>query len=149
MLILAALQAFILVLILSAVTFAPGFAGSIFHDRPPVRAALVAFSAFIAYELFAATLLTVFLRCRRDFPVFGRYVNVLVETSFPDVAALSPRRISLRSSDFRNVARVAVFSLIILSTLRLNFALSAFIGAVAVVELFALASVTLYLIISA
>ena len=85
MLILAGLLASILVLILCAVTFAPGFVRSIFHDRPPVRAALSVFSAFIAYELFAATMLTIFLRRRRNFPVFGRYMNALVETSFPTV----------------------------------------------------------------
>src|SRR5215469_14220293 len=85
MLILAALQAFILVLILSAVTFASGFVRSIYHDRLPVRGVLAALSAFIVYELFAATLLTIFLRRRRNFPVFGRYMNAFVETSFPTV----------------------------------------------------------------
>jgi hypothetical protein len=85
MLILAGLLAFILVLILCAVTFAPGLARSMYQDRLPVRATLVAFPAFIAYELFAATLLTIFLRHRRNFPIFGRYVNALVETSFPTV----------------------------------------------------------------
>src|SRR5579864_5776751 len=67
MLILAALLAFILVLILSAVTFAPGLVRSIYHDRLPTRPALTAFSAFIAYELFATTLLTIFLRRGRNF----------------------------------------------------------------------------------
>lgn len=85
MLILAALQAFILFLILLAATFAPGFVRSIYHGRLPVRAALMAFSAFIAYELFAAGLLTIFIRRERNFPVFGRYMNALIETSFPTV----------------------------------------------------------------
>ena len=52
MLTLAALQAFILVLILLIATLAPGFVRSIYHDRLPERAALTALSAFIAYELF-------------------------------------------------------------------------------------------------
>ena len=145
MLILVALQAFILVLILCAVTFAPGFAGSIFHDRPPVRAALVAFSAFIAYELFAATLLTIFLRRRRNFPVFGRYVNALVETSFPTVLLYLLAGYLSAPVIFGMWPALLCFLFIILSTLRLNFALSAFTGAVAAVELFALASVTLHL----
>jgi adenylate cyclase len=144
MLILAALQAFILVLILSA-TFAPGFAGAIFHDRAPMRAALLAFSAFIAYELFAATLLTIFLRLRRNFPVFGRYVNALVETSFPTVLLyLLAGYLSARVI-FEMWPALLYFLFIILSTLRLNFVLSAFTGGVAAVELFALASVTLHL----
>jgi hypothetical protein len=72
MLILAALQAFILVLILLAATLVPGFVRSIYHDRLPIRAALAAFSAFVAYELFAASLLTIFIRRGRNFPVLGR-----------------------------------------------------------------------------
>ena len=72
MLILAALQAFILVLILLAATLVPGFVRSIYHDRLPVRAALAAFSTFVAYELFAAGLLTIFIRRGRNFPVPGR-----------------------------------------------------------------------------
>jgi hypothetical protein len=83
MLSLAAVQGVILALILMVATFAPGFAKSIYHDRLPVRAALAAFPAFIAYELFAAGVLTILLRRRRNFPVFGRYANALVETSFP------------------------------------------------------------------
>lgn len=67
MLILAALLAFILALILLAATSAPGFVRSIYHDRLPVREALAAFSAFIAYELFAAGLLTIFIRRGRNF----------------------------------------------------------------------------------
>ena len=85
MLTLAALQAFILVLILLTATLAPGFVRSIYHDRLPERAALTALSAFIAYELFAAGLVTIFLRRGRNYPVFARYANALVETSFPTV----------------------------------------------------------------
>ena len=83
MLALARLLGVILALILLVVTFAPGFAKSIYHDRLPVRVALVAFPIFIVYELLAAALLTVLLRRGRSFPVFGRYANALVETSFP------------------------------------------------------------------
>ena len=145
MLILAGLLASILVLILCAVTFAPGFVRSIFHDRPPVRAALSVFSAFIAYELFAATLLTIFLRHRRNFPIFGRYVNALVETSFPTVLFYLLAGYLSASVIFGAWPALLYFLFIILSTLRLNFVLSAFTGAVAAVELSALASVTLHL----
>jgi adenylate cyclase len=145
MLILARLLAFILVLILSAVTFAPGFTRSIFHDRTPVRAASVAFSAFIAYELFAATLLTIFLRRDRNFPVFGRYMNALVETSFPTVLLYVLAGYLSAPVIFGMWPALLYFLFIILSTLRLDFVLSAFTGAVAAVELFALAFVTLHL----
>ena len=145
MLILAALLAFILALILSAVTFAPGLVRSIYHDRLPARAALIAFSAFIAYELLAAALLTILLRRGRNFPVVGRYMNALIETSFPTVLLYLLAGYLSAPVIFGTWPALLYFLFIILSTLRLNFALSAFTGAVAAVELFALASVTLHL----
>ena len=146
MLILAALQAFILVLILLVLTLAPAVAGSIYHDRLPLHAALAAFSAFVAYELFAATLVTIFLRRGRNYPVFGRYANAFVETSFPTVLLyVLAGYLSAPVIIFGAWPAPLYFLFIILSTLRLNFALSAFTGAVAAVELFALASFTLHL----
>jgi adenylate cyclase len=145
MLILAALLAFILVLILLAVTFAPGLVRSIYRDRLPTRAALAAFSAFIAYELFAAGVLTIFLRRGRNFPVFGRYMNALIETSFPTVLLYLLAGYLSAPVIFGTWPALLYFLFIILSTLRLSFALSAFTGAVAAVELFALASFILHL----
>ncbi|HEY1863802.1 MAG TPA: adenylate/guanylate cyclase domain-containing protein [Roseiarcus sp.] len=145
MLILAALQAFILVLILLAATFVPGFVRSIYHDRLPVRAALAAFSAFVAYELFAAGLLTIFIRRGRNFPVLGRYVNAFVETSFPTVLLYLLAGYLFAPAVFGTWTALLYFLFIILSTLRLDFKLSAFTGAVAAVELFALAMVILHL----
>ena len=145
MLILAALQAFILALILMATIFAPGFVRSIYHDRLPVREALAAFSAFIAYELFAASLLTIFIRRGRNFPVFGRYMNALIETSFPTVLLyLLAGYLSAPVIIFGTWPALLYFLFIILSTLRLDFGLSAFTGLVAAIELFALASVILH-----
>src|ERR1700733_15098032 len=146
MLILAGLQAFILVLILLTATLAPGFVRSIYHNRLPERAALGVFSAFIAYELFAAGLVTLFLRHGRNYPVFGRYANALVETSFPSVLLyLLAGYLSAPVIIFGTWPALLYFLFIVLSTLRLDLALSAFTGAVAAVELFVLASVTLHL----
>jgi adenylate cyclase len=145
MLILAALQAFILVLILLAATFAPGFVRSIYHDRLPVRAALAAFSCFVAYELFAAAVLTIFIRRGRNFPVLVRYVNAFVETSFPTVLLYLLAGYLFAPAVFGTWTALLYFLFIILSTLRLDFALSAFTGAVAAVQLFVLAMVILHL----
>ena len=145
MLILAALQAFILVLILLAARFAPGFVRSIYHDRLPIRAASAAFSAFVAYELFAAGLLTIFIRRGRNFPVIGRYVNAFIETSFPTVLLYLLAGYLFASAVFGTWTAMLYFLFIILSTLRLDFKLSAFTGAVAAVELFVLAMVILHL----
>jgi len=146
MLILAAMQALILVLILLTATFAPSIVRSIYHDRLPERAALAAFSAFIAYELFAAGVVTIFLRRGRNFPVLGRYMNALVETSFPTVLLyVLAGYLSSPAIIFGTWPALLYFLFIILSTLRLNFALSAFTGAVAAVELSVLAFVMLHL----
>jgi adenylate cyclase len=146
MLILAGLQIFIFVLILLIATLAPGFVRSIYHDRLPEHAALAALSAFIAYELFAAGLVTIFLRRGRNYPVFGRYANALVETSFPTVLLfLLAGYLPAPAIVFGTWPALLYFLFIILSTLRLDFALSAFTGAVAAVELLALASIILHL----
>jgi adenylate cyclase len=145
MLILAAMQALILVLIVLAATLVPGFVQSIYHDRLPVRAAMAAFSAFVVYELFAAGLLTIFIRRGRNFPVLGRYLNALVETSFPTVLLYFLAGYLFAPAVFGTWTAQLYFLFIILSTLRLDFALSAFTGAVAAVQLFALAMVTLHL----
>ena len=146
MLILAGVQALILVLILLTATFVPSFVRSIYHDRAPERAALAAFSAFILYELLAAGVVTIFLRRGRNFPVLGRYMNALVETSFPTLLLyLLAGYLSSPVVIFGTWPALLYFLFIILSTLRLNFALSAFTGAVAAVELFVLAFVMLHL----
>src|ERR1700735_3764741 len=146
MLPLASLQACILVLILLIAPLVPGFLRPIYHDRLPERPALAALSAFIAYELFAAGLVTIFLRRGRNYPAFGRYANALVETSFPTALLfLLAGYLPAPAIVFGTWPALLYFLFIILSTLRLDFALSAFTGAVAAVELFALASVILHL----
>lgn len=145
MLSLAAVAAIILALVLLLVAFAPGFVRSIYHDRLPVRAAVAAFSAFLAYELMAARLLTLFIRRGRKFPLLGRYGNALVETSFPTLLLYLLTGYLAAPIVFSAWPALLYFIFIILSTLRLDFALSAFTGAVAAVELFALAFVTLHL----
>jgi adenylate cyclase len=146
MLTLARMLAVILAVILLMVTFDPSFVRWIYHGRLPVRPALTVFSAFIAYELFAAGVVTVFLRRGRNFPVFGRYANALIETSFPTLLLYLLAQYLPAPIIFGMWPALLYFIFIILSTLRLDFALSAFTGTVAAVELFALASVTLHLV---
>jgi adenylate cyclase len=146
MLSLAAVAAVILALILLSVTFVPSFVRSIYHDRLPVRAASAVFSAFIVYELLVAAVLTVFIRRGRRLPLFPRYMNALVETSFPTLLLYLLTGYLSAPLVFSAWPALLYFIFIILSTLRLDFALSAFTGAVAAVGLFALASVTLHLV---
>ena len=109
-----------------------------------MRVALAAFAAFIAYELFAAGVVTILLRRGRNFPLFGRYANALIETSFPTLLLYLLAGYLSDPIVFGTWPALLYFIFIILSTLRLDFALSAFTGAVAAVELFALAAVTLH-----
>jgi len=140
---LAGLLALILAAILAFMSFAPGLARSIFHGRLPLRIAFTAFPPFIAYELFAAALLTILLRRGGHFPVFGRYFNALVETSFPTVLLYLLTFYVAAPDAFGAWPVLVYFLFIILSTLRLDFLLSAFTGTVAAVELFVLAALTL------
>ena len=106
---------------------------------------MAAFSAFIAYELFAAGLAHDFHSSRTKLSILGRYINALIETSFPTVLLYLLVGYLSAPVVFGTWPALLYFLFIILSTLRLDFALSAFTGAVAAVELFVLASVTLHL----
>ena len=79
------------------------------------------------------------MRQARDLPIFRRYLGVSIETSMPTVAlALHINSMgSVAALGF--VAPMIYFIFIILSTLRLDFWLSTFTGAVAAVQLFCMA----------
>jgi adenylate cyclase len=95
---------------------------------------------FIAYELIVAGVLTHFDRRGRRFPTIGRYANALVETSFPTLAVYFLSDYVDPRAAFASWPALLYFLFIILSTLRLDFALSVFTGAVAAIELFVLAA---------
>jgi adenylate cyclase len=79
------------------------------------------------------------LKLDRDLPVYRRYIGALIETSVPtlilslQIESMGP----VRALGF--AMPLVYFIFIILSTLRLDFWLSAFTGFVAAVELFAMA----------
>ncbi|MGH7090253.1 MAG: hypothetical protein ACREFQ_15260, partial [Stellaceae bacterium] len=134
MLRLAALLTTILAAILALVSLAPDFVRTIFHGEIPLRSALEAFLPFIAYEIAAAVLLTVLSRHNRNFPTFGRFANAFIETSFPTLLLVIVGRYVAVPIALASWLALLYFLFIILSTLRLDFALSAFTGAVAAVE---------------
>ena len=94
---------------------------------------------FIVFELSVLRLVGRRLALNRDVPYLRRYLATLIETSLPTVAlaiqinAMGPERA------LGYAAPLGYFVFIILSTLRLDFWLSAFTGLVAAVELFAMA----------
>ncbi|HLH48616.1 MAG TPA: adenylate/guanylate cyclase domain-containing protein [Roseiarcus sp.] len=137
---LAAALTVIFALILLLLAVAPDLIAFIFRGHIPWRAPLTLFPPFIAYELGVATLLTYFERRGRRYPTIGRYANALIETSFPTLMLILFHTLSLDArAAFASWPVWLYFVFIILSTLRLDFALSAFTGAVAAVELFAIA----------
>jgi adenylate cyclase len=79
------------------------------------------------------------MRHGRDLPVIRRYIGALIETSMPTIAlALHINSMgSVAALGF--VAPMTYFIFIILSTLRLDFWLSTFTGAVAAIQLFCMA----------
>jgi adenylate cyclase len=94
---------------------------------------------FILFELWVHSVISRHLKLDRDMPVYRRYLGALIETSMPTIAlALHMDGMgTIKALGF--VAPLAYFIFIILSTLRLDFWLSAFTGLVASTELFAMA----------
>ncbi len=99
----------------------------------------MAIGPFVAYEVLALT----FLRWRivqdRDFPRYGRFANALIETSLPSVIIYGLAQQMNPQSVFAFWPPLLYFIFIILSTLRLDFWLSAWTGAVAAVQQLVLA----------
>jgi adenylate cyclase len=141
---LAGLLTVILALVLLLASLAPGMVRTMFQGRIPVRIAFTAFLPFIAYELVVAGVFTLLLRRGRHFWVFGRFANAVIETSFPTLLLYQLSGYGVGALAFNGWHAQLYFLFIILSTLRLDFVLSAFTGAVAAVEFFALAFVTLH-----
>jgi adenylate cyclase len=137
---LAGMLTAILAIILLLIALAPDIVRSVFHGQLPVRWPLTVFPPFIAYELAVAGLLTFLARRGRAMPTVGRYANALIETSLPTLAIYFLAHYIDPAVAFSSWPSLLYFLFIILSTLRLDFALSAFTGAVAAVELLALAA---------
>src|SRR6266850_2507467 len=130
----------LLVVILLAVYFlAPEAVSRVWHGnlRPAYLYAIIV--PFILFELWVHGVISRHLQRGRDIPVIRRYFGVLIETSMPTIA-LALHIDSMGSvAALGFVAPMTYFIFIILSTLRLDFWLSTFTGAVAAVQLFCMA----------
>jgi adenylate cyclase len=94
---------------------------------------------FILFELAAHVEVKRQLKRGGDIPVLRRYLGVLVETSVPTVALAVHIDNMGPQLALGFVVPLSYFIFIILSTLRLDFTLSAFTGAVAALELLGMA----------
>ncbi|QQO22824.1 adenylate/guanylate cyclase domain-containing protein [Bradyrhizobium diazoefficiens] len=94
---------------------------------------------FILFEVWVHTQIRKNLRLDRDLPVIRRYVGSLIETSLPTVILILQIQTMGAAQALGFAVPLMYFIFVILSTLRLDFWLSAFTGFVAAAELLSIA----------
>jgi adenylate cyclase len=109
------------------------------HGRLKPQHFLIILVTFVLFELWVYSAISRYLKLDRDVPAFRRYIGAFIETSIPTVALALHMESMGRNGALGYVVPLSYFIFIILSTLRLDFWLSAFTGFVASVELFAMA----------
>jgi adenylate cyclase len=135
---LAIILASLLAITLLAANFLTGLTERMFRGGIAGWMPLVAIGPFLLYELGAFAFLRRRLAQDKDFPRFARFINALIETSLPSVIIavlafhMNPRLV------FGFWPPLLYFIFILLSTLRLDFWLSLWTGAVAAVQQMAL-----------
>jgi len=129
----------ILVAVSAVALFIPQFIEQVWKKQISLGYLYAIFIPFIVFECIAVAVISWEMKRARDIPVVRRYLNALIETSLPTIA-LGVQMTHMgdeRALSF--VVPMFYFVFIILSTLRLDFWLSTFTGAVAAVEMFAMA----------
>jgi adenylate cyclase len=117
---------------------APEVLNRIWHGRFPLLYLVIGYAVFVAFELSVLALVTWQLKLDRDLPRVRRYFGAFIETSVPSlVIALHMSNMGAPQA-LGFVGPLLYFVFIILSTLRLEFWLSAFTGFVAAAELLGL-----------
>jgi adenylate cyclase len=111
----------------------------IWHDHFPLGPFCAVFLLFAVFELSVMRLLGQRLAQGRDAPYARRYLGALIETSLPTAALYLQINAMGPAQALGFVVPLLYCMFIILSTLRLDFWLSAFTGLVAAVELLAMA----------
>jgi adenylate cyclase len=134
------ITASVLVLIIWTIhIFDPEVVQRVWHSRVNPAYLYAILIAFILFELWVHGVISRHLKLDRDVPPIRRYIGALIETTMPtillglQIESMGP----VQALGF--VMPLAYFIFIILSTLRLDFWLSAFTGFVAAAELFAMA----------
>jgi adenylate cyclase len=136
---LIATTALLAIILATVYVFAPEAISRIWHGNLKPHYLYSIIGPFILFELWVHREITRHISEGRDLPMIRRYLGALIETSIPTIA------LALHINSMGSVAALGFvvpmtyFIFIILSTLRLDFWLSTFTGAVAAVELFAMA----------
>lgn len=129
----------VIVLITAVSWLIPAFVEQVWKRQFSLLWLCAIFVPFILFECLALTVISWEMKRRHDIPVVRRYLNAFAETSLPTIA-LGVQMTHMgdeRALGF--VVPMFYFVFIILSTLRLDFWLSTFTGAVAAIEMFAMA----------
>jgi adenylate cyclase len=138
--VLAIILGCLLVVTLSAVNLMPGLVHRMFKGGLAWWVPLSAVGPFFLYEVVVLYVLRWRATHDRDFPRYGRFINAFIETSLPSVAIFTLAHHMEPTTVFGFWPPMLYFLFIVLSTLRLDFWLSLWTGAVAAVQQFLLAA---------
>ncbi|MBV8410079.1 MAG: adenylate/guanylate cyclase domain-containing protein [Alphaproteobacteria bacterium] len=131
---LAIFLALLVVVMSAALNLFPAFSERMFQGGMPGWVPLAGVGPFLVYEIGVLYFLRWRLANDKDFPRVGRFANALIETSLPSCAMVVMAHHMDPLLVFGSWASLAYFLFIILSTLRLDFWLSLWTGAVAAIE---------------
>lgn len=136
--VLAVVLAILLVTTLTAASLFADLVARIFKGGIEWWEPLVTIGPFACYEFAVLFVLRWRASRDRDFPRYARFVNAFIETSLPSVIILALSRHMEPAKVFGFWPPMLYFVFILLSTLRLDFWLSLWTGAVAAVQQFLL-----------
>ncbi len=137
---LAVILAALLMVTTAMVYLFPNVVRQLFRDGVPPWLPVATVGPFILYELGALQVLEWRSAHGLDFPRYARFLNALIETSLPGVIIFALGKRMEAHTVLGAWPPLLFFIFILLSTLRLDFALSLWTGAVAAVEQMALAA---------
>jgi adenylate cyclase len=138
--VLAIVLSSLLIVTLIAANFFPDFTQRMFRGGIAGWEPLAAIGPFVLYEWVVLFVLRWRTDQDKDFPRIGRFANALIETSLPSVIIFELSHHMDMSTVLGFWPPMLYFVFILLSTLRLDFWLSVWTGAVAAVQLLALAA---------
>jgi adenylate cyclase len=135
---LAIILAALLVITLVVANVFVDYSSRMFERDVPGWLPFVAIGPFLLYELLSLTILRYRAARDRDFPRVTRFANALIETSLPSAIIITLSHYMDPVLVFSFWPPLLYFLFILLSTLRLDFWLSAWTGAVAALQQIAL-----------
>jgi adenylate cyclase len=138
--VLAIVLSSLLVVTLIVANFFPEFTRRMFRGGIPGWEPLAGIGPFVVYEWVVLFVLRRRAAQDKDFPRIGRFANALIETSLPSVIIYELSHQMDMPTVLGFWPPMLYFVFILLSTLRLDFWLSVWTGAVAAVQLLALAA---------